>query len=75
LAQQPAAARQTPITTTCKSDNVRHLCRMGLPGGGQIVIQGKFSTITDCPSSSLKHGANIRTSPSLPPPAASGTTG
>jgi len=45
LAQQPAAARQTPITTTYKSDNVRNLCRMELPGGGQIVIKGKYAFV------------------------------
>jgi hypothetical protein len=45
LAQQPTAVRQTPITMTYKSDNVRHLCRMELPGGGQVVIQGKYAFV------------------------------
>ena len=27
------------------SDNVRHLCRMELPGGGQIVIQGQYAFV------------------------------
>jgi hypothetical protein len=30
---------------TFSSDNVRHLCRMELPGGGQIVIQGQYAFV------------------------------
>ena len=32
-------------TQTYKSDNIAHLCRMELPGGGQIVLQGKHAFV------------------------------
>src|SRR5690349_18982320 len=28
-----------------RSDNIRHLCRMEIPGGGQIVIKGEYAFI------------------------------
>jgi hypothetical protein len=34
-----SAARPDTAVTTYGSDNVRHICRLEIPGGGQIVIQ------------------------------------
>ena len=40
-----AAARQSAGASVYSSNNVRHLCRMELPGGGQIVIQGRYAYV------------------------------
>ena len=44
MAQSTSAARLTP-TPVYKSDNIKHLCRMEVPGGSQIVFQGKYCFI------------------------------
>ena len=40
-----SAARMSAGASIFASDNVRHLCRMELPGGGQIVIQGQYAYV------------------------------
>ena len=40
-----SAARMSAGASTFASDNIRHLCRMELPGGGQIVIQGRYAYV------------------------------
>jgi hypothetical protein len=45
MAATSAAARASSGAPTYASDNVRHLCRMEVPGGGQIVIQGQYAFI------------------------------
>ena len=40
-----SAARMSTGASTFASDNVRHLSRMELPGGGQIVIQGRYAYV------------------------------
>jgi hypothetical protein len=45
VAQASSAARPSGDAVTYKSDNVRHLGRMELPGGGQIVLQGKYAFV------------------------------
>ena len=40
-----SAARANAGASVYSSDNVRHLSRMELPGGGQIVIQGKYAYV------------------------------
>jgi hypothetical protein len=50
VAQPSPAARRDAGAPVYMSDNVRHLCRTELPGGGQIVIQGNHpdgTTILD----------------------------
>ena len=44
MAQATAAAGKA-ITTVYKSSNVKHLCRMEIPGGSQIVFQGRYCFI------------------------------
>src|SRR3954470_14198255 len=39
------AARKSAHAPIFHSDNVRHLCRMEVPGGGQIVIQGRYAFV------------------------------
>jgi hypothetical protein len=45
VAAVSSAARASTNVATYGSDNVRHLCRMEIPGGGQIVIQGKYAYV------------------------------
>jgi len=45
LPQHSAAARRTGGAPVHKSDNVRHLCRMEIPGGGQIVVDGDYAYV------------------------------
>jgi hypothetical protein len=45
VADASSAARQGDVPRIFASRNVRHLCRMEVPGGGQIVIQGKYAYI------------------------------
>ncbi len=45
VAQATSAARRTSGAPVYMSDNVRHLCRTELHGGGQIVIQGKYAYV------------------------------
>ena len=45
MAAVSSAARASTNVATYGSDNVRHLCRMEIPGGGQIVIQGKYAYV------------------------------
>ena len=40
-----SAARQSAGASTYASDNVRHLSRMEIPGGGQIVIQERYAYV------------------------------
>jgi len=40
-----SAAHQDAGASTYASGNIRHLCRMELPGGGQITIQGKYAYV------------------------------
>jgi hypothetical protein len=40
-----SAARTNANAPVYSSDNVRHLSRMELPGGGQIVIQGRYAYV------------------------------
>jgi hypothetical protein len=40
-----SAARQSAGASTFASDNVRHLSRMEIPGGGQIVIHGRYAYV------------------------------
>ena len=40
-----SAARMSTGASTFASDNVRHLSRTELPGGGQIVIQGRYAYV------------------------------
>ena len=40
-----SAARTNANASVYSSDNVRHLSRMELPGGGQIVIQGRYAYV------------------------------
>src|ERR1700704_4277089 len=40
-----SAAHHDAGARTYASDNVRHLCRMEIPGGGQIVIKGNHAYI------------------------------
>jgi hypothetical protein len=44
MAAVSPAMRQTP-NTSFKSTNVKHLCRTEIPGGSQIVTQGKYAFI------------------------------
>jgi hypothetical protein len=45
VAQASTARQQSANPTVYMSDNVRHLCRMELEGGGQIVIQGNYAFV------------------------------
>ncbi len=45
VAQASSAARKSAHAPIFHSDNVRHLCRMEVPGGGQVVIQGKYAFV------------------------------
>ena len=45
MAQASSAARQSAGAPVYSSDNVRHLSRMEVPGGGQIVIQGQYAFV------------------------------
>ena len=45
MATAASAARANTGASVYSSDNVRHLSRMELPGGGQIVIQGKYAYV------------------------------
>ena len=45
MAQASTARQQSANPTVYMSDNVRHLCRMELSGGGQIVIQGNYAFV------------------------------
>jgi hypothetical protein len=45
MAAVSLAARRDAGSPVYKSDNVRHLCRTELPGGGQIVIQGNYAFV------------------------------
>jgi hypothetical protein len=45
VAHASTAARATAPTQVFKSDNIRHLSRMELPGGGQIVLQGSYAFV------------------------------
>lgn len=45
MAQASTARQQSANPTVYMSDNVRHLCRMELEGGGQIVIQGNYAFV------------------------------
>jgi hypothetical protein len=40
-----SAAHRDVGAGTYGSEGIRHLCRMEIPGGGQIVVQGKFAYI------------------------------
>jgi hypothetical protein len=40
-----SAAHRDVGVRTYASENIRHLCRMEVPGGGQIVIQGRFAYV------------------------------
>ena len=45
MAAVSSAAHATANVATYGSGNVRHLCRQEIPGGGQIVIQGRYAYI------------------------------
>jgi len=45
MATASSAARRSPGSPIYASDNVRHLCRQEISGGGQIVIQGRYAYI------------------------------
>jgi hypothetical protein len=45
VADASAVARQSAGAHVFASGNIRHLCRMEIPGGGQIVIQGKYAYV------------------------------
>ena len=45
MATASSAARQSTGAPIYASDNVRHLCRQEISGGGQIVIQGRYAYI------------------------------
>jgi hypothetical protein len=45
LPQHSVAAPRTGGATVYKSDNVRHLCRTEIPGGGQIVVDGDYAYV------------------------------
>ena len=45
MAQASSAARKSAHAPVFHSDNVRHLCRMEVPGGGQVVIQGQYAFV------------------------------
>src|SRR3546814_6145780 len=41
LQRQGAAADRLPLM----SSNIRHLCRLEIPGGGQVTIDGKYAYV------------------------------
>jgi hypothetical protein len=43
--QVSPAGRRDDGRSVHRSDNIRHLCRMEVPGGGQIVIQGNYAFV------------------------------
>ena len=45
MAAVSSAVRQSAGASVYSSDNVRHLCRTELPGGGQIVIQDRYAYV------------------------------
>jgi hypothetical protein len=45
MATASSAARRSAGSPIYASDNVRHLCRQEISGGGQIVIQGRYAYI------------------------------
>jgi hypothetical protein len=45
MATASSAVRRSAASPIYASDNVRHLCRQEISGGGQIVIQGRYAFI------------------------------
>jgi hypothetical protein len=45
VAAVSSAARQSAGGLVYSSDNIHHLCRKEIPGGGQIVIQGSYAYV------------------------------